>query len=79
MASLQAQKAEMIAHLAKLKGGSVKPVSLEGREKVNAEHRQWQKAANARKKIRTGVWKEIEANVEKSKVKETKEDSGWEF
>ena len=76
--SLEEQKAEMTARLAKLKGGNVKPVSLEEREKVGAEHRKWQKAANARKKIRTELWNVVEPNLEKAQVAETKEELGLE-
>jgi 26S proteasome regulatory subunit (ATPase 3-interacting protein) len=77
--SLEEQKAEMTARLAKLKGGDVKPVSLEERETVGGEHRKWQMAANARKKIRTELWKEIEGWIEKEKVADTKEELGLEF
>ena len=77
--SLEEQKAEMMARLAKLKGGKLKPVSLEEREKVGGEHWKWQKAANARKKIRMELWKEIEPHVEKDKVADIKEELGLEF
>lgn len=79
VASLEQQKWEMTARLAKLKGGNLKPVSLEERERVSAEHRKWQKAAAARKKIRTEVWKEIESNLEREKVEETMEELRLEF
>lgn len=77
--ALEEQKTELGARLAKLKSGSVKPVSLEEREKVGAEWRKWKKTADARKKIRLEMWKEIEGAIEKEKVAETKEELGLEF
>ena len=77
--ALVQQKAGIEERLAKLKGGNLKPVSPEERDKVNAEHRRWQKTAAARKKIRFELWKEIEAIIEKEKVDETKEELGLEF
>lgn len=79
VAGLEEQKGELTARLEKLKGGSVKPVSAEDREKVSTEHRKWMKSASARKKIRTELWKEIEGHVEREKVSETKEELGLEF
>ena len=77
--ALEQQKAELTARLAKLESGTVKPVSLEEREKVSTEHRKWQKTAAARKKIRMELWKEIEGQLDKEKAAETKEDLGLEF
>lgn len=77
--SLEEQKAEMSARLPKLKAGNLKPVSLEERERVATEHRKWQRAAAARKKVRTEVWKEIEGSIEREKVEETMEELGLEF
>lgn len=77
--SLAEQKTEMVARLAKLKGGNLKPVSLEEREKVGAEFRKWQRIAGARKKIRVELWREIEGDIEREKVAETKEELGLEF
>ena len=79
VAALEEQKAEMTARLVTLTSGNVKPVSLEERERVNTEHRKWQKTANARKKIRVELWKEIEGAIEKDKAEETKEELGLEF
>jgi 26S proteasome regulatory subunit (ATPase 3-interacting protein) len=76
---LREQKTEMTAWLAKLKGWNLKPVSLEEREKVGAEFRKWQRVAGARKKIRVELWKEIEGNIEREKIAETKEELGLEF
>lgn len=76
---VEEQKTEMTARLAKLKGGNVKAVSLEEREKVGAEFRKWQRAAGARKKIRVELWKEIEGHVEREKIADTKEELGLEF
>lgn len=76
---LEQERAELGARLAKLKGGNLKPVSLEEREKVNADHRKWQKAAAARKRIRHEMWQEIAANIEKDKIEDTKEELGLEF
>ena len=77
--ALEQQKSGLTARLAKLASGNVKPVSLEEREKVNSEHRKWQKTASARKKIRLDLWKEIEGALDKEKAAETKEDLGLEF
>ena len=79
VSTLEQQKTELNVRLAKLKSGNVKPVSLEEREKVNSEHRKWQKTANARKRIRLEVWKEIEGALDKEKVAETKEELGLEL
>ena len=79
VATLEQQKVEMAARLAELKGGNVKAISPEEREKVNADHRKWQKTANARKKIRKELWEEIANNVDKDKYEETKEALGLEF
>ena len=76
---LEQQKAEMTARLARLQGGSVKPVSLEEREKVSSEHRKWLKVAANRTKIRMELWEEIAGAVEKEKVGELKEELGLEF
>jgi hypothetical protein len=43
------------------------------------EHRKWQKAASARKRIRLDMWKAIEEVIEKDKIEETKEALGLEF
>ena len=77
--ALDKEKAELGARLAKLTSGSVKPVSLEEREKVNVEYKKWKKTAEGRKKIRFDMWKEIEGNIEKEKVGEVKERLGLEF
>ncbi|KAK4549081.1 hypothetical protein LTR36_007537 [Oleoguttula mirabilis] len=79
VASLEQEKAELVARLAKLKGGNLKPVSLDEREKVNAAHRKWQRAAAARKKIRHELWQVIAGQIEKDKIEETKEVLGLEF
>ena len=76
---LEEQKAEMTARLAKLKGGGLKAVSLEERERVGMEFRKWQRVAGARKRIRGELWREIEGNLEREKVAETKEELGLEF
>ena len=77
--ALEQQKTGMEERLAKLKGGTLKPISLEEREKTKSEHRIWQKIAGARKKIRTEMWTMIAENVERDKVEETKEGLGLEF
>jgi len=80
VAVLVQEKSELTARLATLRSGNVRPVGAGERDKVNAEHRKWQKAAGARKKIRTEVWKEIAGFIgEKEKVEETKEELGLEF
>ena len=79
VAALEQEKDEITARLAKLRSGSIKPISLEDRDKVGLEHRKWQKTSNARKKIRNELWKEIEGLTEKEKIEETKEELGLEF
>ncbi|KAK3703524.1 hypothetical protein LTR37_014371 [Vermiconidia calcicola] len=79
VAALEQEKDEITARLAKLRSGSIKPISLEERDKVGLEHRKWQKTSNARKKIRNELWKEIEGLTEKEKIEETKEELGLEF
>ena len=79
VATLEQEKVEMIARLVKLKSGNLKPVSVEEREKVNAEHRRWQKAASARKTIRETVLAVVMTQIEKKDRDEVKEKLGLEF
>ncbi|KAK5126287.1 hypothetical protein LTR85_010523 [Meristemomyces frigidus] len=79
VAGLEQERAELTARLAKLKSGNLKPVSLDEREKVNADHRKWQKTAAARKKIRHELWQELTSHIEKDKIEDTKEELGLEF
>ena len=76
---LEMEKADLSARLAKLKSGNIKPIRAEERDKVNAEHRKWQKCANARRKIRKDMWDEIAGILPKDKWAETKEELGLEF
>lgn len=76
---LEQERSEMAARLAKLKSGNLKPVSVEEREQVNADHRKWQRTANARKKICKELWAEITDYVGKDKMEETREALGLEF
>lgn len=71
--ALELQKAELLARLAKLQGGNLKPVTAEEREQVNREHKNWAKCASNRKKIRMELWKEIEGLIEKDRVADVKE------
>lgn len=79
VAVLQQEKLEVTARLTKLKSGSIKPVSLEEREKTNGDHRKWAKKAAARKKIRRELWAEMQGHLEKDQIEETKESMGLEF
>ena len=79
VAALEQEQAEISARLAKLKSGHVKPVSIEERGKVNADHRRWQKAASVRRKIRGDVWDAITDQLEKKDYEEVKERLGLEF
>lgn len=79
VASLQKQKEEMLARLAKLKDGNVKPITPEEREKVAVEHKKWQQSVAARRKIRAEMWKIIADIVaEPGKLAEVKESLGLE-
>lgn len=71
--ALELNKAELVARLAKLQGGNLKPVSAEQREEVNREHRKWAKCASSRKKIRLELWRVIEGTMEKSAAADLKE------
>ena len=79
IATFEQEKAEMTARLAKLKGGNLKPVSVDEREKINGDHRKWSKTAGARKKIRKELWADICGLLPTDKVEETKESLGLEF
>ncbi|WPH04123.1 Hypothetical protein R9X50_00700800 [Acrodontium crateriforme] len=79
VAVLERNQNEMEARFQILQKGDLKPISIEEREKVNAEHRKWQRTANARMKIRNEMWKEIVSNIEKGQVEETKEELGLDF
>lgn len=79
VAMLEQEKAEIAARLAKLKSGNLKPVSIEEREKINADHRKWQRTAVARKKIRKDLWAEIVDKLDKDKIDETREELDLDF
>ncbi len=79
IAALEHNKAEMVARLSDLTSGDLKPVSVEKRERIFAEHRMWQRAAAARKRIRGELWGVIKGVVEKEKWEETREELGLEF
>lgn len=79
VATLQQQKGEMSARLVTLKDGNVKPITAEEREKVAAEHHKWKQSLNARRKIRTEMWKTVaDAVPEPEKLAEVKESLGLE-
>lgn len=79
VASLREEKEAMVVCLAKLKGGNIKPITAEEREKVTAENNKWRSSVNARRKIRADMWKLIaECIPEPEKVAETKERLGLE-
>ncbi|KAK3677238.1 hypothetical protein LTR78_002776 [Recurvomyces mirabilis] len=71
--SLEQEKVDLTARLAKLQSGNVKPVSAEERNKTNAEHKKWQKIASDRRKIRNEMWAEIAGMVEREKMEDIKE------
>jgi len=79
IATFEQEKAEMTARLAKLKGGNLKPVSVDEREKINSNHRKWSRTAGARKRIRNELWAEICSHLDNDRIEETKEWLGLEF
>ncbi|TKA65522.1 hypothetical protein B0A55_09152 [Friedmanniomyces simplex] len=79
IAALEHDKAEMMARLAKLTSGSVRPIGVEEREGIGREHRVWRKAAAARKRIRGELWGVMAGAIEREKWEETKEGLGLEF
>lgn len=78
VAALEHQKAELEARLAKLRGGNLKPVSAEERERVGKEYKRWMRCAANRKKIRVEVWKVIEGLVDEKEAPDLKESLGLE-
>jgi len=78
VASLQQAKQAMSAHLAKLKGGDVKPITSEERGKVDVEHSKWKKHVTSRRKIWGELWKIIADNTEPQNHAEMKEKLGLE-
>lgn len=68
------QKTELQARLAKLRGGSVKPVSKAEKEKTEKEWGRLKKVAKNRKKIRMELWKEIQGFAPKEQWEEIKEE-----
>lgn len=78
VSALREEKEAMVARLAKLKDGNVKPITPEERDKVAAEHNKWRLCVNARRKIRSDMWKLIADFVEPEKLAETKEKLGLE-
>lgn len=77
--ALEREKEVLGERLAKLRAGNVKPVSAEERARVNAELAKWQKAAGARRRIRTEMWRTIEdVLADKERAAETKERLGLE-
>lgn len=79
VASLESQKTDIEARLEKLKGGSLKPISAEEKEKVNGSHRMAVKSLEARKKIRMELWRTLEDGVGKEKAVQIKDELGLEF
>ena len=79
VAALQQEKEEMAECLAKLKNGSVKPITPEERNKVAAEHSKWKQCLAVRRKIRAEMWKIIaDFNSEPDKLADVKESLGLE-
>ncbi|KAF2769401.1 TBPIP-like protein [Teratosphaeria nubilosa] len=79
VAGLALQKQDIMARLEKLKSGNVKPVNVAEREKIGMDHRQWEKTAGVRKKIRNVMWAMIKGSLEKEKCEETAEALGLEL
>lgn len=79
VADMEAQKAELEARLAKLKGGNTKPVSAEEKGRVNSCFRVAKRSLDARKKIRGEMWLTIEDVVGKEKGVQMKDEMGLEF
>lgn len=77
--ALEEQKTGLEARLEKLKGGGLKPMSAEEREKVNMEYKRWMKCAGNRRKIRAEMWKMIAGEKTKSEAADLKEELGLEF
>lgn len=71
--ALEAKKQELVARLAKLQNGNLKPVSAEERAKIAAEHKNWMKCAANRKKICKEMWAEIQDKTERSEWEDLKE------
>lgn len=74
VASLDAEKAALVARLEKLKSGSIKPVTAEEREGLKMEHAKWRKCAEARRNIRFELWEVIKGETEKDKHEELREE-----
>lgn len=79
VANLEQEKAEMTSRLVKLKSGNVQPVQMEERDKVNADHRKWERTAHARKKIRNELWAVIKDQIGGDKAEDVKEELGLEL
>ena len=77
MTALEAKKAEITARLAKLKGGNVKPITVEEKEKIAKEWKKWKRCAGERKRIRKEVWAMIVGGVGKEKAESVKEELGF--
>jgi len=75
--NLEQEKTDLLERLKKLRSGNIKPVNAEERDRINKEHATIQKCASARRKIRTELWKIIEAGLEKKEAAELKE--AWEL
>lgn len=56
IASLEAEKSEMLARLGPLRAGSVAPVSAADKHEVDSACRLWSRAAGARKRICLELW-----------------------
>lgn len=79
VAGLEQEKAEISSRLLKLKNGNVQPFKIEESEKIKADHRKWERAAHARKKIRNELWSMIKDQVGGDKADDTKEELGLEL
>lgn len=79
VAAMQAEKAEIEARLVSLRSGSVKPVSREEKERVDAELRVVGRCAEVRQKIVREMWGGIAEAVPREEWADLKEDLGVEI
>lgn len=79
IAMLEQERTELEARVTDLATGTVKLMSAEERNKINSNHRKWQKISMARRKIRIELCKELADVVGKDKALEVKEELALEF
>ena len=67
---LETEKKEIVARLAALKSGNVKPVLPEEKEAVDKEWREWSRKASSRRKICIELWAICTEEMEAGKTRE---------